>query len=358
MKKLPILFLLLLSTPPRLYAGKLILAAGGTLSVALAEDGRVYQWGEGSSLTPTSLMGLDNVKAVAAGDRHVLVLRNDGTVWAWGDNSYGQLGDSTAINRNIPVQVRGLSGVKAIACGTFHSYALREDGTLWAWGDNRNGQLGDGTKNDRRSPVSVENFVGIQAIAAGSTHLLALRTDGTVCSWGLAEEDPLYLTQMRMAAGKPVPYCLKEFSGVKAIAAAGGASYALREDGTVWSWGAPTCDSEGGSLSKLSSRRPILDRVDQISAGLFQVLMVRDNQTVWACGATRPQIGQRQLNEIRELNQIESVSAGYRHALARSSQGILWSWGDNTYGQLGTGDRTSREIPGTVWDGTGELSKP
>ena len=80
---------------------------------------------------------------LAGGARHAVALKADGTVWAWGDNSFGQLGDSTATERLTPVQVSGLSGVTAVAAGDYHhTVALKADGTVWAWGYNGTGQLG------------------------------------------------------------------------------------------------------------------------------------------------------------------------------------------------------------------------
>jgi alpha-tubulin suppressor-like RCC1 family protein len=84
-----------------------------------------------------------------------LALGSDGAVWAWGENSSGQLGDGTTINRNTPVAVERLSDVVAIAAGKVHSMALSRDGTLWSWGGNYSGQLGDGTVANTNLPVRV-----------------------------------------------------------------------------------------------------------------------------------------------------------------------------------------------------------
>jgi len=84
--------------------------------------------------------------AVAAGYEHTLALASDGSVWTWGNNDYGQLGDGTNVDRNIPVKVHGLTSVIAIAAGHFHSLALKNDGSVWVWGASSN--LGNGAKND------------------------------------------------------------------------------------------------------------------------------------------------------------------------------------------------------------------
>ena len=65
---------------------------------------------------------------------HALALKSDGSVWAWGNNSSGQLGDGTLIERRTPVQVLGLDEVVAVGVGSFVSFALRADGTVWMWG--------------------------------------------------------------------------------------------------------------------------------------------------------------------------------------------------------------------------------
>jgi alpha-tubulin suppressor-like RCC1 family protein len=128
---------------------------------------------------PQKALELDRVKAIAAGSHHSLALGEDGTVWAWGYNGYGQLGDGTTTNRSRPVKVLDLKGVKAIAAGrlqdgSHYSLALREDGTVWAWGYNGYGQLGDGTTTNRNMPVKVSDLSEIKVIDAGGYHSLAL----------------------------------------------------------------------------------------------------------------------------------------------------------------------------------------
>ena len=71
---------------------------------------------------------LGKVVAFAAGGYHNLAVKPDGTVWAMGLNYYGQLGDGTNTNRNIPVQVSGLTDVVAVAAGKNHSMAITSSG--------------------------------------------------------------------------------------------------------------------------------------------------------------------------------------------------------------------------------------
>jgi hypothetical protein len=134
---------------------------------------------------PGQVKGLTGVMAIAAGYYHTLALKKDGTVWAWGENAYGELGNGTNTDSNLPVQVSGLSGVTAIAGGEYHSLALKSDGTVWAWGDNSYAALGIKPYLPFSDvPVQVSGLTDVLAIAAGSNHSLALKKDGTVWAWG------------------------------------------------------------------------------------------------------------------------------------------------------------------------------
>jgi len=58
---------------------------------------------------------------------------DDGWREVLGNNSYGQLGDNTTINKSTPVDVIGLSGMINISAGYYHNCALTAVGGAKCW---------------------------------------------------------------------------------------------------------------------------------------------------------------------------------------------------------------------------------
>jgi len=359
---------------PGKKAGKNALA--GPAAVEPTEDlgdarpGSVWAWGFSAheqSVTGTVVVrrvpfrerGLEGVKAIAAGRGHYLALKSDGTVWGWGDNRQGQLGDGTTEFREGIVQAKGLAGVVDVAAGESHSLALKADGTVWAWGGNADGQLGDDRPKLQPRPTKVQRLSGAIAISSGANHCLALKADGTVWSWGRNYSG-------QVGRGIPSvdthwwPIRIRRLMGVKAVAAGGDHSLALREDGTVWAWGSNSQgqlgDGRGGSRydDKKSTPGRIPDLVDVIgiACGGTHSLAVKRDGTVWAWGGN----GQGQLGHgttetrkvpvlVRGLSEVKAVAAAMSYSLALKKDGTVWAWGEGRLGQLGDGTTESRSVP-------------
>ena len=334
---------------------------GAFHTIALQNDGTVWAWGanwdgqlgDGSKIgriTPVRVKSITDVVYVVAGDWHNLALKSDGTVWAWGDNSYGQLGDGSTTDRVSPVQVLGLDSVVAISAGFGHNLALKSDGTVWAWGHNYWSQLGDYTDIDRHTPVKVitQDPVGrpldsVVAIAAGFGHNLALKNDGTVWAWGFNSSGQIGIGPLYEPSNLvQVP----NLNSVIAVAAERFQSLALKSDGSVWEWGGSQTDWEG-----YSSDRPFqvhsLNSVAAIAAADDHNFALKEDGTVWAWGDDG-RLGDENTDppvQVQDLRSVVSIATGDRHNLALKSDGTLWAWGDNTYGQLGDGTTTDRDVP-------------
>jgi hypothetical protein len=121
-----------------------------TVSLTLTDGGTA------SATRPFTVAVPVTASAIAAGFRHTCALTNAGGVKCWGFNQFGQLGNGTNTDSNLPVAVSGLaSGVSAIAAGFTHTCALTGAGGVKCWGFNDVGQLGNGTNTSSNVPVAV-----------------------------------------------------------------------------------------------------------------------------------------------------------------------------------------------------------
>ncbi len=229
------------------------------------------------STSPVPVSGLSEVTAIAAGQNYNLALLRNGTVMAWGSNGWGELGDGTiSWGGDVPAPVIGLSGVKAIAAGGGNSLALLSNGTVMAWGANEFGQLGDGTLTQSDVPVAVSGLSGVSAIAVGGASL-ALRDDGTVMAWGSnisgqlgdgTQTGPTECFPLNFCSPTPVP--VSELKGARAIAAGNSHNLTLLSDGEVMAWG-ENWDGQLGTGTTVSTDTPVpvpgLIEVSEIAAG-------------------------------------------------------------------------------------------
>lgn len=321
------------------------LSSFGYTTIFLKNDGTVWGWGANvfgglgtnntnRSMTPVQVLGpggsgyLTDVKSIATGYYHTLALKKDGTVWSWGYNNHGQLGNNATTDKLTPVQVLGSGGsgyltdVKSITAGSYYSLALKSDGTVWGWGEDDWSQLADNSTTDKLTPVQALDSSGsgyltnVKSITAGHKHSLVLKNDGTVWGWG-------YNGYGQIGNGNNVvpfpkrPVQVLDSSGtgfltdVKNVVAGPYFSLAVKNDGSVWSWGY----NNHGQLGDNSTT----NRVTPV-----QVL-----------GS----------NGSGFLTDVKNITAGDSHSVALKNDGSVWSWGYNYHGQLGDNTKIDKYTP-------------
>ena len=180
------------------------LSAGLTHTCAVTTGGVARCWGENggrlgngteeASAVPVDVCAdaacssaLSNVASIAAGGSHSCAVLDDGTVACWGNNEDGQLGDGLTEGTTTPVAVSGLTDVAAISLGTSSSCALTTAGALFCWGSNVEGQIGDDRACGMRCPLPqpVSGLgSGVTQISVGGLHACALTDAGAVLCWG------------------------------------------------------------------------------------------------------------------------------------------------------------------------------
>jgi alpha-tubulin suppressor-like RCC1 family protein len=300
---------------------------GGTFfNLAVKNNGTLWTWGYGyrgqlgnatiatNISTPiTTFSGGTNWKEISAGNDHVAAIKTDGTLWVWGYANNGQLGTSDLIpQRSTPITTfAGGTNWKQISSGNNNTAAIKTDGTLWTWGGGFSGELGNADTTLRSTPITT--FTGgtdWKQVSVGSGHLIAIKTDGTLWTWGNSN-----FGQLGNASSVKTSTPVTTFAGGtnwKQVSAGLYSSTAIKTDGTLWTWGM-------GSNGKLGT--------NQVSSSSTPV-------TTFAGGTNWKQ-----------------VSSGGYHTSAVKTDGTLWTWGFNLYGQIGNASVNQSLTPVTTFIG-------
>ncbi len=290
--------------------------------------------------TPVDVTGLSSgVTAIEAGNRFSLAIVNGG-VKAWGVNSSGELGDGTGIQRTAPVDVVGLtSGVTAISAGNQFSLAI-VNGIAKAWGSNYGGALGDGSQIDRLAPVEVLGLSSVSSISAGFGHAVAVTTDGKIKVWGGYTTSPIdvatSLTNIEaVEAGDGFSFVL---TGDGSLKGWGVNTFGQLGDGTTLSRVLPVNVVSGVGLDLIR-----LTDVVKIAAGFSHALALMGNGTIKAWGQNYyGQLGNGSFSSswtpvtVQGIEDATDIAAGGSHSLAIVNGGVK-AWGRNWFGQLGNG---------------------
>jgi alpha-tubulin suppressor-like RCC1 family protein len=245
------------STPITTFAGgnNWVSLSNSIPGAAIKEDGTLWTWGTNSygtsgtndttqKLTPvTTFAGGTNWKQVSCSSVHTGAIKTDGTLWVWGDNYNGQLGLNDRNARTTPVQLGTATNWKSIVCSGYSrtitaSAAIKTDGTLWTWGLNNYGQLGDNTAISRSTPVTTfaggNNWKQI-SMGISPRHMIGIKTDGTLWAWGSSQ-----FGQLGINNGNSSLTPVTTFAGGtnwKQSACGSLGVYAIKTDGTLWTWG-------------------------------------------------------------------------------------------------------------------------
>lgn len=416
-------------------------SAGPCYSLALKNDGTVWGWGVvpgyGTVTTLRQLSGLTGIVDISAGFTHALALKSDGTVLAFGDNGSGQLGLGSSSGAQAAIAVPGLAGVAAIAANHDISLVLRSTGELLYWGkrwdfttvatptalpspggtavaisvadfiptvaradgavlrldttnttwqpvtgfsgirklaaafgftmgidgsgqlfaagSNTAGELGQGNNNPTTSVLPVSGFNSSASVAVSTTtaSVLALKNDGSVWFWGA---DTVGQSGDGGSIDSSVPLAVNIPTSIVQVAASDRFSLALDVNGQVWGWGDNSSGVFGSSLVSRStpSLIPGVSGVQSIAAGNGFALYQKVDGTVMKSGTMAQVPGSPDPTPVAGLSQIGAIGAG-TSGYAVNYGGQLYAFGANAGGQLGNGTTTPSATPIPV-NGIGQVA--
>ncbi|XP_010884619.1 RCC1 and BTB domain-containing protein 1 isoform X2 [Esox lucius] len=242
-----------------------------------------------------------------------IYITHDDEVFVFGLNCSNCLGTGDSQSTIVPKKLDFLRGKKVVSLSYGsgpHVLLVTEEGELFAWGHNGYSQLGNGTTNQGVAPILVSTNLQnkkIREVACGSHHSLALTHDGEVFAWGYNNCGQV---GSGSTANQPTPRrvtnCLQG-KVVMGIACGQTSSMAVLDNGEVFGWGY----NGNGQLG-------VGNNGNQLTPCRLAALQGR-------C--------------------VLQIASGYAHSLALTDEGLLYAWGANTYGQLGTGNKSNQLSP-------------
>ena len=222
---------------------------------------------------------------------------------------------STKRTTSIWVKVVNDSNIQ-VSLGYKFSVALKQDGTVWSWGQNNDGELGLGNTTEYSEPQQITDIKEkITDVKTGYYHSIALTEKGEVYTWGYNGNGQLGNGTREDSL---VPVKVTGLENITKVNAYKYMTIALTQNGEVYAWGS----GYGAKPVKLNFTRKIID----VSGNL----VLAENRKAY------------NLDETKSYGKdLIKVVAGYNHYLGLTSDGEVYAWGSNSYGQLGNGNNTS-----------------
>ena len=261
----------------------------------------------------------------------------------WGINGSEQLAAGfRSVHEGAPNQVLGLGNVRSVQAGFKFAVALLGNCTLVSWGSNTKEQLGNGNHLQAQNrPAPVVNLESVNEVSVANAHTAALRYDGTVWTWGASEfgergngekgwERSALSGEPQLARPRDEPAQVPGLEHVAQLATGGMRDFALLASGEVVAWG----ENQNGDLG-----------IEQAGGEEEQCYGENHLKAPVPCSA----IPRRVKVEGRPLTGVERIVAGGEAAYAvRNGGRELLAWGENSKGQLGTGDTERHPTPRAV----------
>ena len=362
--------------------------AGWEHNLIINKKGEIFSFGNNKSFqcgipnsngfndkinNPTNISVINNnIKAISAscGNEHSLILKNDNSVYAFGINEEGELGlkdKSIKTYKFNKINFGKYSNqIIQISAGTVHNLALTKDGKVFSWGSSQGGQLGISEDYLINQPEFKDNFViynptiihfnkniinsvnniqdirksmemkeeddFIVKISCGEAHSIALSKKGSVYSWGFGSNgqlglgfcedtfEPGYGTQ---SSRKFTPQYIKYLENENIIDIHCGKTFSMFINDRKEIFGTGVND------------------INQL--GINEKPLIKKNE-IMCYDIVFPTI----LDYLIE-KKVQKLSCGEGHCLAiinyPENSRVIWSWGNNKFGQLGHGSWIPKSMP-------------
>ena len=307
--------------------GTYVLTAGGEVKATTVTNGNILK----TVKTTDEVITKNGVKKKYGN----CFIDKKGKVYTLGSNSYGQLGDGTTNYSNEPICISDIENSPLKGKNIVDIYggstmiARDSDGKLYSWGNNDSGKLGNGTTGNSSMPICISDIENsplnkrniVDVYVNHSDTIIAKDSDGKLYSWGLNSLGELGDGTTDVSY---MPICISNIensplNGKNIVKIYQGHQMVIAKDsnGKLYSWG----DNYYGQLG------------DGKTTNSSMPICISDIE-----------------NSPLKGKNIVGVHNNTIRVIAKDSNGKLYSWGDNEYGQLGNGTTVNSSMPVCISD--------
>ena len=303
-----------------------VLTAGGEVKETTVTPGNIF----GTLKTTDEVITKNGVKK----KNEDWFIDKKGKVYKWGENDCGQLGNGTTTNSSNPICINDvesspLSGKNIVDIyGSSTMIARDSDGKLYTWGWNRNGQLGNGTTENSSMPICISDIENsplsgkdIVDVHIYDYIIIAKDSNGKLYSWGYNNSGQL---GNGTTENSSMPVCISDIEGsplngknIVKVYADYSTMIVKDSDEKLYSWGYNGYGQLGNGTTTNSSMPVCISDIKN--------------------------------SPLKGKNIVDVHNYGYR-IIAKDSNGKLYSWGENYYGQLGNGTTANSSMPICISD--------
>ncbi|MDO4225438.1 MAG: T9SS type A sorting domain-containing protein [Bergeyella zoohelcum] len=272
---------------------------------------------------------------------HTFGITENNTLYGWGKNTYHELADGTDVSKSTPIKIGNNAKWIKVEGTSSTQGGIQADGTLWTWGD----VLGGGLTDTYTSITKVTEDTDWADLSIGNVFAMLLKKDGTLWTigtnasgvLGINNYDGFYKTKTPVQVGT---------DKWKSISAGTGIALAVKEDGTLWTWG---LSISGNSYSKYTPTQIGTDTDWKMaSVGSSHAFAIKENGDLYGWGSNDAgEVGVGHQYAVHTPQKIGNdkwkkiTAAKNTSSFGIKTDGSLWAWGDNNKSKLGLGESLS-----------------
>ncbi|MBU1537884.1 hypothetical protein KKF84_21405 [Myxococcota bacterium] len=303
------------------------------------------QLGNGSTLSTTSpspVSGDIFFARVAAGDTFTCGLSDNNELFCWGlyvDSS------GVVVENHEPQLLDTELVISNVSCGSVHCCALTEEHQAYCWGHNSHGQAGTGETSAQEGFTLIEGMQ-FNTLLPGGRHTCGIATDGETYCWGANNYGQL---GNESTDGQYSPSLVLSTVSFQKLAAGESYNCAIDTNGEVWCWGLVDNSTDQQlfvvSPEKVSFPSDLTVFVDGRIHARGHVTCVEEYERYCWGQNTYGQLGcgdriDHYTYPVRCLNEYSdafNLVVGGNHTCGIGAHYDAWCWGNNSSGQLGDG---------------------